>query len=159
MDVIDFLVDWRNLIGQTVTGNVTEEFSRPELKSAAMKWAATATPRTGAPASTSPNLASPATAGEWSIDKDETDPFEPSKSVLVAGTSNGAEELAIRCLEGKISLLLISGPSNASVGASSELKIVADSMPAREEQNAEIMEVTTWSTSIHFGDEKTLEYF
>ena len=52
------------------------------------------------------------------------DSFEPSKSDFVAVTRNSMGDLAIRCLGGKISLLLISGPSIASVGTSSELKIV-----------------------------------
>ncbi len=214
MDVVDFLVDWKSLVGQTVTvtgcslehadttyvacsagsqgslfvhsdtlaredlrralrecagfengdecradvtGNVSGDAFGAELTNAAIKWAATAAPPASeGSVSPSPKLSSP--TSEWFIAKDETDPFDPAKSNFVAGTRNGMGDLAIRCLDGKISLLLISGPSNASVGASSELKIVADSMPVREEQNAQIMEVTTLSTSIEFGDEKTLEY-
>lgn len=100
----------------------------------------------------------PASAAGWSVLKNEADPFEPSKSTYVAITTNGMRELAIRCLEGTVSLLLISGPSNASAGDSSELKIVADSLPVREEENAQVIDSTTLATSIQFGDGATLEY-
>ena len=103
-------------------------------------------------------LGNPAVAAGWSVVKNEADPFEPSKSTYIAMTTSGMRGLGIRCLEGTLSLLLVSGPSNASAGDSSELKIVADSSPVREEENAQVIDATTQSTSIQFGDEATLEY-
>jgi hypothetical protein len=90
--------------------------------------------------------------------KNEQDPFDASKSTFVAMTTSGLSALGIRCLEGAISLLLVSGPSNASAGDPTELKIVADSLPVRQEENAQVIETTNGMTSIQFGDEETLAY-
>jgi len=73
-------------------------------------------------------------------------------------SGSGAEGLAIRCLEGRISLLLISGRSNASAGDSTKLKIVADAMPVRGEEEAAVLGVSNFGTAVVFGDESTLAY-
>lgn len=65
--------------------------------------------------------------------------------------------LAIRCLEGATSLLVVSGPSNASAGEAVDLKLVADSKGIQEE-DAEVIGTTDFTTSVQFGDASTLEY-
>jgi hypothetical protein len=103
-------------------------------------------------------LTSPAYAG-WVVQKNETDPFDASRSTFIAMTESDRTGLAIRCLEGKNSLLLISGASNEAVaGQHSDLKIVGDSSPIREESGATILSADHRWTIIYFGDENTLGY-
>ena len=64
----------------------------------------------------------PAGASVWSVIKNEQDPFDKAKSTFIATTGTIGDGLAIRCLEGGISLLLLSGPSNASAGEPTELR-------------------------------------
>ena len=100
----------------------------------------------------------PAGASVWSVIKNEQDPFDKAKSTFIATTGTIGDGLAIRCLEGGISLLLLSGPSNASAGEPTELKIVADDLPVREEEDAAVLAATNFSTSVQFGDKSTLQY-
>ena len=102
-------------------------------------------------------LVSPACA-TWSVQQSEPDPFDPSKSTFIAttiGASGGV--LAVRCLDGAISLLVVSGPSNASSGEAVDLKLIADAKVIQEE-NAEVISTTDLTTSVQFGDAFTLEY-
>ena len=103
-------------------------------------------------------LASPARAAGWSIEKNETDPFDTSKSTFIAATMGGSGGLAIRCLEGTISLVVISGPSNASAGDAVDLKLVADAKIVRAEEDAEVLKTTNFTTAVQFGNDSTLEY-
>ena len=102
-------------------------------------------------------LAYPVHAAGWSIEKNETDPFDNTKSTFIAETPGGTGILAIRCLEGDISLMIVSGPTNASTGDTVDLKIVADSKGVQEEEAA-VIEATNFATAVQFGDASTLEY-
>ena len=102
-------------------------------------------------------LASPAQAAGWSIQKNEPDPFDPSKSIFVAQTMSEDGILFIRCLQGSISLLVAVGPSNALVGDDAGLKIVANSKVVQEE-NAQVLTTNNFATAVQFGDDDTLEY-
>jgi hypothetical protein len=102
-------------------------------------------------------LASPAFA-EWTVVENKPDPFEPSKSTFIAGYIGGDSVVAIRCLEGGISLVVVSGSSNATPGQPAHLKIVADGRPPRNEENSIVMETDYRSTAVQFGDEATLNY-
>jgi hypothetical protein len=102
-------------------------------------------------------FAFPALAGGWSIEKNEPDPFDKAKSTFVATTFAGAGALVIRCLQGDISLLVGSGPSNAAAGDSVELKLVADSKDVLD-LDGEVLTATNFTTGVQFGDESTLEY-
>ena len=96
-------------------------------------------------------------AAGWSVQKNETDPFDKSKSTFIAGTFGDSGLLYIRCLEGNVSLLIGSGPSNASAGDTVDLKIVADSKDVQEEE-AEVLNSTNAATAVQFGDASTLDY-
>jgi hypothetical protein len=100
---------------------------------------------------------SPARAAGWFVEKNETDPFDTSKSTFVAGTTSGNDGFVIRCLEGAISLMLTSGPSNASAGDAVDLEIIADNKGVQEE-SAQVLTATSFFTAIQFGDASTLEY-
>jgi hypothetical protein len=56
---------------------------------------------------------SPAGADGWVVEKNETDPFDTSKSTFVAGTTGGNDGFVIRCLEGAISLMIDSRAQRA----------------------------------------------
>jgi hypothetical protein len=99
----------------------------------------------------------PAIAAGWSVQKNEQDPFDKSKATFIAGAMGGGEGLAIRCLEGTISLLVIAAPSNASLGDTVDLRIVADDKAVQEE-DAQVLGSTTFATSVQFGDSSTLDY-
>ena len=102
-------------------------------------------------------LACPAHAAGWSVEKNEEDPFDTSKSTFIAATLNSNGMLAIRCLQGTISLLVGSGPSNASAGDTINLEVVADRKGVREE-DAEVLTATNFTTGVQFGDASTLDY-
>ena len=103
-------------------------------------------------------LASPAFA-EWNIVKNEPDPFEPSKSTFIAlNVADGGEGLGIRCLEGGLSLVVTNSASNAAAGDPAHLKIVVDSQPPREEDEAFVMSSTSRLTVVQFGGKETLGY-
>ena len=86
------------------------------------------------------------------------DPFEPSKSAFAAATTGELGDLVIRCLQGEISLLVTSIPSNATPGQAAHLKIVADGQPPRDEENAQVVHATAEGTTVYFGDEATVAY-
>lgn len=99
-----------------------------------------------------------ACAAGWTVEKNEQDPFDKSKSTFIAMTESSGAALGVRCLDGTISLVVISGPSNASVGDSVDLKIVADNKDAQEEETAVVLSTTMLFTSVQFGDQDTLSY-
>jgi hypothetical protein len=105
-------------------------------------------------------LASSALAG-WTTMKNEPDPFEPSKSTFIAATVDdhgGLVGLAIRCLDGDLSLVVTNSASNATLGDSAHLKIVADGQPPRDESEASVISSTAQTTVVQFGDEATVAY-
>jgi hypothetical protein len=102
-------------------------------------------------------LASPALAG-WTIDTNEPDPFEPSKSRFIAGTVDDHVGLAIRCLDGGLSLVVATSASNAATGDLAHLKIVADGKPPRDQDEAYVISSTADLTVVQFGDEATVVY-
>jgi hypothetical protein len=105
-------------------------------------------------------LASPAFAG-WTTVKNEPDPFEPTKSTFIAATVDdhgGLVGLAIRCLDGGLSLIVTNSASNAALGDLAHLKIVADGQPPRDEVEASVISSTTQVTVVQFGDETTVAY-
>jgi hypothetical protein len=105
-------------------------------------------------------LASSASAG-WTTVKNEPDPFEPSKSTFIAATVDdhgGLVGLAIRCLDGGLSLVVTNSASNAALGDPAHLKIVADGQPPRDEDEASVISSTTQVTVVQFGDEATVAY-
>jgi hypothetical protein len=102
-------------------------------------------------------VASPAFAG-WTIDTNEPDPFEPSKSRFIAGAIDGQTDLAIRCLEGGLSLVVATSASNAATGDPAHLKIVADGQPPRDQGEARVISSTADLTVVEFGDEATVAY-
>jgi hypothetical protein len=102
-------------------------------------------------------LASPALAG-WTIDTNEPDPFEPSKLRFIAGTIEGQAGLAIRCLEGGLSLVVTTSASNAATGDLAHLKIVADGKPPRDQDEAYVISSTADLTVVQFGDDATVAY-
>lgn len=101
----------------------------------------------------------PVHAAGWIVQENEQDPFDKTRSTFIALSKSEAnmEWLAIRCLDGDISLLVAAGASNASHGEQSELKIVADSLPVRDEK-AVVLAATNSETDVQFGDQSTLEY-
>jgi hypothetical protein len=93
--------------------------------------------------------------------KNEPDPFEPTKSTFIAATVDdhgGLVGLAIRCLDGGLSLIVTNSASNAALGDLAHLKIVADGQPPRDEVEASVISSTTQVTVVQFGDETTVAY-
>jgi hypothetical protein len=111
----------------------------------------------GAAAATLIVAISPVLAAGWFVQKNEQVPFDKSKSTFIATTMNAGEALALRCLEGTVSLLVATGASNASAGDQVDLKIVADNKDVQEE-TAEVINSTNFATAIQFGDESLLDY-
>ena len=103
------------------------------------------------------SLTRPAFAGGWSVQKNEQDPFDKSKSTFIATEGGDTGVLAIRCLEGSVSLLVGSGPSNASAGSMVAMKIVADEKDVQPAVGAVIV-ATSSATAVQFGSVSTLEY-
>ena len=66
----------------------------------------------------------PVHAAGWIVQENEQDPFDKTRSTFIALSKSEAnmEWLAIRCLDGDISLLVAAGASNASHGEQSELR-------------------------------------
>jgi hypothetical protein len=103
-------------------------------------------------------LASPAFAG-WSVQTSEADPFAPNgTSKFIAAELGEGSGLSIRCLEGKISLLLVVQAFGASRGDAAAVKLVADAKAVLEDDDAQVISATTVLTAVQFGDESTLDY-
>jgi hypothetical protein len=104
--------------------------------------------------------ASPTLAG-WRVDENEPDPFAANAgSTFIASESSGFQTgLAIRCLDGQISLLLLTGASTAATeGEQISLKLIADYKGVIEDDDAHIVNATNVTTSIQFGNENSLDY-
>jgi hypothetical protein len=102
--------------------------------------------------------ASPALAG-WTVQKSEADPFAPNGAATFVAMELGEQSgLAIRCLEGKISLLLVVQASGASQGDLASVKLIADAKGVVDDDDAHVIWTTTVLNGVQFGDESTLDY-
>jgi hypothetical protein len=100
--------------------------------------------------------ASPALAG-WRVDTNEADPFTPGTSKFIAVENGDQSALAVRCIEGQVSLLLMVPGSGGAAGDHGFIKIVTNSKPPVDASD-EVLYATVLSAGIQFGDASILVY-
>lgn len=101
--------------------------------------------------------ASPALASRWSVSKNETDPFDKTKTTFVALTNENGHTIAVRCLESGLSFAVTVSAGDAAETDELTMKVVADEKPPIEAE-AGTLNANAFIATVQFGNESTVEY-
>jgi len=96
-------------------------------------------------------------ASYWTVQKNERDPFDKTKGTFVATTVEDGHALAVRCLEGTLSLALSIPSGSLDRGETLDVKIVSDEKDPISTEGG-VLNSNVMFALVQFGDEDTLKY-
>lgn len=102
-------------------------------------------------------LSSPALSANWTITKNEQDPFDKEKATFVAATIENGRSFAVRCLEGELSFAITLGPGAGSQQDEFELRIVADGKNPIDASGA-VLGASVFGVGVQFGNVGVMDY-
>lgn len=98
-----------------------------------------------------------AQASYWTVQKNERDPFDKTKGTFVASTVEDGHALAIRCLQGEVSLALSIPSGSLDRGENIDVKVVSDEKNPTSTTGV-VLNSNVMFALVQFGDEETLSY-
>lgn len=98
-----------------------------------------------------------ALAANWSISKNEQDPFDKDRATFVASTTEGGKTLAVRCLEGELSFAVFLDPGSVTAGDEVQVRIVADGKDPTSATGG-VLAASVYAVGIQFGGAEVMDY-